>query len=224
MKTIRLAPATLLLLALFTGCVSVPMSQITIPQNERDFQGSAALGLNGLDFNLAYSPDARWVFYLAGNGKSDIWTPKSLSAEGGGGWVSKRKNLMLSASYGRGTFRLKPKIGGYNLYIFGTFYKASLGLNARLSEHIGIALRLSNSGGKALVQDDDYKRYYTDNFQVHLGLEGLVYFEPTKQRNFLLYAGASSSRFSDLYDSRLDYEGLTYMTPIFVALGCKFGN
>ena len=59
MQIIRLALVTLLLLTLLAGCVSVPMPQITIPQNERDFQGSAALGLNGLDFNLAYSPDAR---------------------------------------------------------------------------------------------------------------------------------------------------------------------
>ena len=59
MQIIRLALVTLLLLTLLAGCVSVPMSQITIPQKARDLQGSGTVELNGMSFNLAYSPDAR---------------------------------------------------------------------------------------------------------------------------------------------------------------------
>ena len=225
MKYIHTCLLGLLISILLTECVSVPMPQIAIPQQRNALNASFWLGNNGLGLNAGYSPDAHWVLDVGANYKTSPLAPKSISVEAGGSWVAPGKKLMLSASYGGGSFLLKPNLSGsdYSLNnISGKINKISLGVNAPMNKRLGLAIRISHRWVSAFAEYNRPEYNYSDNYQVNLGLEGILYFYLTARKDVLLCIGGGRAVITDTGRNRLAEEGMFYPFPLFVAAGYIF--
>ncbi len=211
----------LVTIALFlTSCVSVPLPQLKIPERKQEFNTTLALGTDGLGISLAYTPNARWVLQSSGNIKKSPAVRGCLSGEGGLGWVNLKKDIMLSATYGKGHFILEPSLSGSSDALNnaeGDFEKISLSLNHAFNHKVGLVGRVSHSWISSFFEYNRPDFNFAENFRVRFGVEAILYFSMTKKRNLLLAIGGAGSFFSTASNTAM--ENILYPQFFYASVG-----